>query len=147
MGFGPWLPALPGRMNFGEFIFCDCVKTPDRSRTGTPPSAENGPTGLYFGVSCYRRPTSRASPTTFHTVSLSTRVNKALSPWVAITSAGKGGHAHERASTQDKTQGHARVGRGALLQQRDAHIVGYYTEGRPSPNWGVLRALGWGRAR
>src|SRR5215207_1036203 len=45
------------------------MKTPDRCRTGTPPSAENGPTGLYFGVSCYRRPTIRASPTTFHTVS------------------------------------------------------------------------------
>src|SRR5215212_3024991 len=45
------------------------MKTPDRCRTGTPPSAEYGPTGLYFGVSCYRRPTIRASPTTFHTVS------------------------------------------------------------------------------
>jgi hypothetical protein len=78
---------------------------------------------------------------------LRTRVNKALSPWVAISSAGKGGHAHARARTQDKTQDHARVGRGALLQQRGAHIVGYYTEGRPSPNWGALRALGWGRAR
>jgi hypothetical protein len=45
------------------------MKTPDRRR-GTPPSAENGPTGLYFGVSCYRRPTIGASsPTTFHTVS------------------------------------------------------------------------------
>src|SRR5215203_1329746 len=42
-----------------------------------------------------------------------------LSPWVAITSAGKGGHAHERASPQDKPQGHPRVGAGALLQQRD----------------------------
>jgi hypothetical protein len=28
MGFGPWLPALPGRMNFGEFIFRDCMKNP-----------------------------------------------------------------------------------------------------------------------
>src|SRR5215213_8403370 len=47
----------------------DCMKTPDTCGTGTPPSAENGPTGLYFGVSCYRRATIRASPTTFHTVS------------------------------------------------------------------------------
>jgi hypothetical protein len=47
----------------------DCMKTPDRCRTGTPPSAENGPTGLYFGVLCYRRPTIGTSPTTFHTVS------------------------------------------------------------------------------
>ena len=37
-----------------------------------------------------------------------TPVNKPLSPWVAITSAGKGGHAHERASPQDKPQGHPR---------------------------------------
>src|SRR5215212_5327436 len=46
-----------------------------------------------------------------------------LSPWVAITSAGKGGHAHERASPQDKPQGHPRVGAGALLQQR-AYVGG-----------------------
>src|SRR5215203_3970116 len=34
-----------------------------------PTKRRNGPTGLYFGVSCYRRPTIGASPTTFHTVS------------------------------------------------------------------------------
>src|SRR5215203_785330 len=51
------------------------MKTPHKCRTGTPPSAENGPTGHYFGVSCYRRPTIRASPTTFHTVSPRTLVN------------------------------------------------------------------------
>src|SRR5829696_1762088 len=47
----------------------DCMKTPDRCRIGSPPGTENGPTGLYFGISCYRRPTIGASPTTFHTVS------------------------------------------------------------------------------
>src|SRR5215213_9910289 len=52
------------------------MKTPDRHRTGTPPSAENSLRGLYLGVSCYRRPTIGASPTTFHTVSLRTRVNR-----------------------------------------------------------------------
>ena len=27
MGSGPWLPASPpGRMNFGEFFFRDCLK-------------------------------------------------------------------------------------------------------------------------
>src|SRR5215208_73401 len=45
------------------------MKTPDRCRSGTPPSAENGLRGLYFGVWCYRRPTIGASPATFHTVS------------------------------------------------------------------------------
>src|ERR671920_2112177 len=45
------------------------MKTPDRCRTGSQPSAEGGPTELYFGVSYYRRPTIGASPTTFHTVS------------------------------------------------------------------------------
>jgi hypothetical protein len=45
------------------------MKTPDRCRIGSPPGTESGPTGLYFGISCYRRPTIRASPTTFHTVS------------------------------------------------------------------------------
>jgi hypothetical protein len=35
----------------------DCMKTPDRCRTGSPPRAENVPTGLYVGVSCYRRAT------------------------------------------------------------------------------------------
>jgi hypothetical protein len=34
-----------------------CMKTPDRCRTGSPPSAEGAPTELYFGVSYYRRPT------------------------------------------------------------------------------------------
>src|SRR5215213_1597568 len=48
-----------------------------------------------------------------------TRVNEALSPWVAITSAGKGGHAHERASPKGKEQEYPRVGAGAVLQQRD----------------------------
>src|SRR5829696_8420074 len=55
------------------------MKTPDRCRIGSPPGTENGPTGLYFGISCYRRPTIRASPTTFHTVSLRGSVNKGLS--------------------------------------------------------------------
>src|SRR5215211_3550233 len=55
--------------NFAEFPFRDCMKTPDRCRSGTPPSAENGLRGLYFGVWCYRRPTIGASPATFHTVS------------------------------------------------------------------------------
>jgi hypothetical protein len=45
------------------------MKTPDRRRTGVPPSAENGLRGLYFGVWCNRRATIGASPTTFHTVS------------------------------------------------------------------------------
>src|SRR5215213_7314765 len=45
------------------------MKTPDRCRSGTPPSAENGLRGFYFGVWCYRRPTIGASPATFHTVS------------------------------------------------------------------------------
>jgi hypothetical protein len=45
------------------------MKSPDRCRIGSPPGTENGPTGLYFGISCYRRPTIRASPTTVHTVS------------------------------------------------------------------------------
>jgi hypothetical protein len=45
------------------------MKTPDRCRSGTPPSAESGLRGLYFGVSCYRKPTIGASPTTVHTVS------------------------------------------------------------------------------
>src|SRR5215203_3399841 len=42
-----------------------------------PTKRRNGPTGLYFGVSCYRRPTIGASPPTFHTVSLHTPVNTA----------------------------------------------------------------------
>src|SRR5918994_641738 len=47
----------------------DCMKTSDRRRSGTPPSAANALMGLYFGVSYYRRPTIGPSPTTFHTVS------------------------------------------------------------------------------
>jgi hypothetical protein len=31
------------------------MKTPNRRRTGTPPSAQNGLRGLHFGVCCYRR--------------------------------------------------------------------------------------------
>ncbi len=45
------------------------MKTPDRRRSGSLPSAQNGLRGLYLGVWCYRRPTIGASPTTFHTVS------------------------------------------------------------------------------
>src|SRR5215208_7626031 len=45
------------------------MKTPNRRRRGTPPSAQNGLRGLYFGVWCYRRATIGASPTTFYTVS------------------------------------------------------------------------------
>ena len=45
------------------------MKTPDRRRSGTLPSAESGLRGLYFGLWCYRRPTISASPTAFHTVS------------------------------------------------------------------------------
>src|SRR5215212_5999333 len=63
------------KLNFAEFPFRDCMKTPDRCRSGTPPSAENGLRGLYFGVWCYRRPTIGASPATFHTVSPRTPVN------------------------------------------------------------------------
>jgi hypothetical protein len=54
----------------------DCMKTPDRRRSGSPPSAENGHRGLYFGVWCYRRSTMEASPTTFHTVSPGTLMNR-----------------------------------------------------------------------
>src|SRR5919112_5834130 len=53
----------------------ECVErlyeTPDRRRSGTPPSAQNGLRGHYFGLWCYRRPTIGASPTTFHTASRS----------------------------------------------------------------------------
>src|SRR5215213_1486367 len=59
----------------GDTILRDCMKTPDRCRSGTPPSAENGLRGFYFGVWCYRRPTIGASPATFHTVSPSTQVD------------------------------------------------------------------------
>src|SRR5215203_2341379 len=41
-----------------------------------PTKRRNGPTGLYFGVSCYRRPTIGASPPTFHTVSPRTPLNR-----------------------------------------------------------------------
>src|SRR5829696_9850201 len=68
---GGTLAKMPSsiKVKFAEFTFRDCMKTPDRCRIGSPPGTENGPTGLYFGISCYRRPTIRASPTTFHTVS------------------------------------------------------------------------------
>src|SRR5215208_5344626 len=52
------------------------MKTPDRRRSGSPPSAENSLRGLYFSVWCYRRPTIGASPTTFLTVSLGRWVNR-----------------------------------------------------------------------
>jgi nucleotide-binding universal stress UspA family protein len=45
----------------------NCLKSPDMYRTGTLPNAENGSTGLYFGVSRYSRPTIEASPTPFQT--------------------------------------------------------------------------------
>jgi hypothetical protein len=47
----------------------DCLESPDRYRTGTYPGADNGSTGLYFGVSPYRRPSIWASAHTFQTVS------------------------------------------------------------------------------
>src|SRR5215216_1346173 len=47
----------------------NCLKSPDKYRTSILSSAENGSTGLYLGVSRYRRPTIEASPTTFQTVS------------------------------------------------------------------------------
>src|SRR5215213_5376803 len=61
------------------------MKTPDRCRSGTPPSAENGLRGLYFGVWCYRRPTIGASPATFHTVSLSPRGSKGRRKYGSFT--------------------------------------------------------------
>src|SRR5215211_4126807 len=66
----------PQRRSSQNSFYRDCMKTPDRCRSGTPPSAENGLRGLYFGVWCYRRPTIGASPATFHTVSPRTWVNK-----------------------------------------------------------------------
>jgi hypothetical protein len=42
---------------------------PERDQTSTLPSAENGSTGLYFGVSHHRSPTMKDSSTTFQTVS------------------------------------------------------------------------------
>src|SRR5215212_11216247 len=68
MNFAPFRTLFLA--NFREFFLRDCMKTPDRCRSGTPPSAENGLRGLYFGVWCYRRPTIGASPATFHTVSI-----------------------------------------------------------------------------
>src|SRR3712207_5956618 len=52
------------------------MKSPERDLTTTLPSAENGSTGLHFGVSHYRRTSLKGPPTTFHTVSLGTRVNR-----------------------------------------------------------------------
>ena len=46
------------------------MKSPERDLTTTLPSAENGSTGLHFGVSHYRRTSLKGPPTTFHTVSL-----------------------------------------------------------------------------
>src|SRR5215213_11695511 len=69
-----------------------------------------------------------------------TRVNEALSPWVAITSAGKGGHAHERASPKGKEQEYPRVGAGAVLQQR-AYVGGPRL---PRRRVHLLRAQGQG---
>ena len=66
---GAWRGAFRGigaplsrilQMNFAEFLFRDCMKSPDRHRTGSPPSAQNGLRGHYFGVWCYRRPTTGA---------------------------------------------------------------------------------------
>ena len=64
--------------NFAEIRLDELLRIPllrlyensQLASTGTPPSAEKGLRGLYFGAWCYRRPTSGASPTTFHTVSL-----------------------------------------------------------------------------
>src|SRR5829696_3900621 len=70
------LPRTPSKRTSQNSPSRDCMKTPDRCRSGTPPSAENGLRGLYFGVWCYRRPTIGASPATFHTVALGTSVNK-----------------------------------------------------------------------
>src|SRR5215212_5581161 len=64
------------RRGFSRQFLRDCMKTPDRRRSGTPPSAKSGLRGLYLGVWCYRRPTIGASPTTFHTVSPRTPVNR-----------------------------------------------------------------------
>src|SRR3712207_3974177 len=46
------------------------MKSPEKDLTGTLPSAENGSTGLHFGVSHYRGTSIKRPPTTFHTVSL-----------------------------------------------------------------------------
>jgi hypothetical protein len=45
------------------------MKSPEKDLTGTLPSAENGSTGLHFGVSHYRGTSLKGPPTTFHTVS------------------------------------------------------------------------------
>src|SRR5215207_5416237 len=55
----------------------NCLKSPHKYRTSILSSAENGSTGLYLGVSRFRRPTIEASPTTFRTVSLRRCVNRA----------------------------------------------------------------------
>ena len=47
----------------------DCLESPDRYRIGIYPGADNGSTGLYFGVSPYRKVTIWASAHTFQTVS------------------------------------------------------------------------------
>jgi hypothetical protein len=45
------------------------MKSPDRWRTGIPPSAENGSKGPGLAISRYGKPTIEVAPTTFHTVS------------------------------------------------------------------------------
>src|SRR5215212_8538177 len=61
--------ALFGASNFAEFTFRDCMKSPDRCRPVPHQAQKTAPQDSIFGVSCYRRPTIGASPTTFHTVS------------------------------------------------------------------------------
>ena len=56
-------------MNFREFLFRNRMKSPEKDLTGTLPSAENGSTGLHFGVSHCRGTSIKGPPTTFHTVS------------------------------------------------------------------------------
>jgi hypothetical protein len=51
------------------------MKSPEKDLIGTLPSAENGSTGLHFGVSHYRGTSIKGPPATFHTVSPRTRVN------------------------------------------------------------------------
>src|SRR5215212_8132893 len=55
------------------------MKSPDRCRPVPHQAQKTAPQDSIFGVSCYRRPTIGASPTTFHTVSLRGWVNKGLS--------------------------------------------------------------------
>src|SRR5215212_12242272 len=45
------------------------MKSPDRCRPVPHQAQKTAPQDSIFGVSCYRRPTIGASPTTFHTVS------------------------------------------------------------------------------